>query len=170
MPNRREMLQGLGAALALPSATRAEEPAEVARDHDCVFCRIEAGELEAAVVWRDDQCIAIADKFPFARGHTLLMPRRHVRNVYEMGPGLAAHLYALAPRLARTLKQVFGADGLTCVQNNDRAGGQDVFHYHMHFVPRTEGVEIWKRVVERPELPIDERERLFAPVRAALAG
>ena len=171
MPNRREMLQSLGvAALALPSAARAEAPEAAGRDHDCVFCRIDAGELDAAIVWRDERTIAIADKFPFARGHTLLMPRRHVRNVYEMDAALAAHLYALAPRLARTLKQVFRADGITCVQNNDKAGGQDVFHYHLHFIPRTEGVDIWKRVVERPELPMDERERLFAPLREALAG
>jgi histidine triad (HIT) family protein len=59
---------------------------------------------------------------------------------------------------------------MTCLQNNDPAGGQDVFHYHLHFVPRMAGVELWRRVHERPELPIDERERLFAPVRAALTG
>ena len=169
MVDRRHVLQSLAAAVALPSA-HAEVPDVAPRDHDCVFCRIDAGELEAVVVWRDEHCIAIADKYPHAPGHTLLMPRRHVRNVYEMPTGLAAHLYAQAPRLARTLKATFAADGMTCLQNNDPAGGQDVFHYHLHFVPRMAGVELWRRVHERPELPIDERERLFAPVRAALAG
>jgi histidine triad (HIT) family protein len=169
MLDRRSVLQSLGAALALPAA-QAQVPQTAQRDHDCVFCRIEAGEVEGVVVWRDECCIAIADKFPRMPGHTLLMPRRHVRNVYDMEPELAGRLYALAPRLARTLKRSFGADGVTCLQNNDAAGGQDVFHYHMHFVPRTAGVELWRQLRERPEMPIDERERLFAPVREALAG
>ncbi|HET7843776.1 MAG TPA: HIT family protein, partial [Xanthomonadales bacterium] len=137
---------------------------------DCVFCRIEAGMEDAVVVFRDDHVLAIADKFPFTPGHTLLMPRRHVQDVYAMPSGLAAHLYSLAPTFARVLKRAFAADGITCIQNNERAGGQSVFHYHLHFVPRTAGVELFKRIVDRPEAPSADREQLFAPVREMLGG
>lgn len=167
MPTRRRLLQGLAAA-ALPALARA---APAAHDHDdCVFCRIEAGSEESVVIWRDEHLIAIADKFPFAPGHTLLMPRRHVQDLYAMPSGLAATLYAFAPTLARTLKRAFAADGITCMQNNERAGGQSVFHFHMHFVPRTAGVELFQRLHDRVEVPAGDRERLFAPVRDLLGS
>jgi histidine triad (HIT) family protein len=167
MPSRRSVLQGLGAVATVP-ASAATVPA--APDGDCVFCRIVAGTSEATIVWRDERCIAIADRFPFAPGHTLLMPRTHVRDVYAMPADLAAHLFGLAPRLARELKRTFDAHGMTLIQNNERAGGQSVFHFHLHLVPRTTGVELFRRVVERPEAPRELRERQFAPLRAALAG
>lgn len=166
MPSRRTVLQGLGAMAAAPAST----VHAAAKDDDCVFCRIVAGTSEATIVWRDARCVAIADRFPFAPGHTLLMPRTHVRDLYAMPDELAAHLFGLAPRLARELKRVFKADGMTLVQNNEHAGGQSVFHFHLHLVPRTTGVELFRRVVERPEAPRELRERQFAPVRAALAG
>jgi histidine triad (HIT) family protein len=168
MATRRSVVQGLGAAFAVPGAANAVAPVTPHGD-DCVFCRIDAGELESVVLWRDDRCIAIADRFPYSAGHALLMPRAHYGNLYELPEDLAAHMYAFAPRLARELKREFSADGITCIQNNERAGGQTVFHYHMHFVPRTTGVEILKRVVERPEVSIEVRERQFAPLQAALA-
>ncbi|HQW65047.1 MAG TPA: HIT family protein [Pseudomonadota bacterium] len=167
MTSRRTLLQALGAAAVVP-ASAGTDPAPHA--DDCVFCRIVAGASEATVVWRDERCLAIADRYPFAPGHTLLMPRAHVQDLYAMPDALAAHLFGVAPRLARALKRVFGADGMTLVQNNERAGGQSVFHFHLHLVPRTTGVELFRRVVERPEAPRELRERQFAPVRAALAG
>lgn len=167
MPSRRSVLRGLGAMAAVP-ASAATGPA--APDDDCVFCRIVAGTSEATIVWRDERCIAIADRFPFAPGHTLLMPRAHVQDLYAMPADLAAHLFGLAPRLARELKRVFKADGMTLIQNNERAGGQSVFHFHLHLVPRTTGVELFRRTVERPEATRELRERQFAPVRAALGG
>jgi len=170
MPTRRRLMQGLVAAAALPAATRAQPATADPAVPDCVFCRIEAGTEDAIVLWRDEHLIAIADKFPFTPGHTLLIPRRHVQDIYALPSGLAANLYAFAPTLARVLKRAFAADGITCIQNNERAGGQSVFHFHMHFVPRTAGQELFKRVVERPEIPIDERERQFAPVRELLGG
>ncbi len=169
MPSRRHVVQGLGAALAFPAAVDATTPPPPHAE-GCVFCRIEAGELEAVVLWRDERCIAIADRYPFAPGHTLLMPRGHFADLYALPEDLAARLYAFAPRLARELKRAFGSDGLTCIQNNEVAGGQSVFHYHMHFVPRTAGVELFRRLHERPEAPLELRERQFAPVRAALSG
>lgn len=169
MPTRRRLLQGLAAA-ALPAASRAEPASPEPAHGDCVFCRIEAGLEDAVVVYRDEHLIAFADKFPFTPGHTLLMPRRHVQDLYAMPSGLAAHLYAFAPTLARTLKRAFSADGITCIQNNERAGGQSVFHFHMHFVPRTAGVELFQRLHDRVEAPVEDRERIFAPVRAMLGG
>jgi histidine triad (HIT) family protein len=168
MPTRRRLLQGLAAAAALPAATRAAHASGAPGHDDCVFCRIEAGLEDAVVVWRDEHLVAFADKFPFTPGHTLLVPRRHFRDLYAMPAGLAANLYAFAPTLARTLKRAFAADGITCIQNNERAGGQSVFHFHMHFVPRTAGVELFRRLNDRVEAPTADREQLFAPVRELL--
>ena len=167
MPSRRSVLQGLGATMAL--SARAAEPAH---EHGpgCVFCDIVAGRREATVVWSDARCLAVADRYPLARGHTLLLPREHVTDLYAMPADLAAHLFGLAPRLAREIKRAFAADGMTLVQNNERHGGQTVFHFHLHFVPRTAGVRLFEDPAERPEAPREVREREFAPMRAALAG
>lgn len=168
MPTRRRLIQGLAAAAALPAVARAQSPDPQAAHDDCVFCRIEAGTEDAVVLWRDEHLLAIADKFPFAPGHALLMPRRHVRNLLDLPAGLAAHLYAFAPAFARTLKRAFVADGITCIQNNEPAGGQTVFHFHMHFVPRMAGVELFRRLNARPEVSQADRAALFAPVRELL--
>lgn len=167
MPSRRSILQGLGAAAIVPARAGADVKPHGA---DCVFCRIVAGTSEATVFWSDDRCLAIADRYPFSPGHALLMPRAHVQDIYAMPDALAAHLFGIAPRLARALKRGFGADGMTLIQNNEVAGGQSVFHFHLHLVPRRAGIELFRRVVERPEAPRELRERQFAPVRAALAG
>jgi histidine triad (HIT) family protein len=167
MTTRRQALHCLTAAALLPSAARAAH-SDGEREADCPFCRIAAGEIEAAVVYRDRHVIAFAARNPRAPGHTLLVPRRHVRDLYALPADLAAKVYAVAPRLARALKRVFDADGLTCRQNNEDAGGQTVFHYHMHFIPRRDGDGV---IVDPdvPELPIEERERLFAPLRRELS-
>jgi histidine triad (HIT) family protein len=169
MTTRRRILQCMAATMAAPALASAAEPA-ASRAEDCVFCRIDAGEVEATILWRDERCMAIADRWPFAPGHVLLMPRRHVKDLYALPSELAAHLYAFAPKLARELKRAFASDGPTCIQNNEVAGGQSVFHFHMHFVPRVAGVELWKRLNPRPEASRELREQLFAPVRAALAS
>ena len=89
MTSRRTLLQALGVAAVVP-ASAGTDPAPHA--DDCVFCRIVAGTSEATVVWRDERCLAIADRYPFAPGHTLLMPRAHVQDLYAMPEALAAHL------------------------------------------------------------------------------
>lgn len=177
MTSRRDALAWLSAAALLPAAGCSRsparpEPAAIALPHDpdCVFCRIAAGQLPAATVYEDEDCLAFATKAPRAPGHTLLVPRRHVRDLYALPDELAGRMYRVAPRLARAIKQVFRADGVTCRQNNEAASDQTVFHYHMHFIPRFTDDGLWLDADGVKEMPLGERERVYAPLRVALSG
>ncbi len=166
--SRRGLLAGAVAACAGPATLLGEGPgAEF--DAQCVFCQIVAGTREASVVWSDGQCVAFGSNRPLQPGHLLLVPRRHFANLYELPAEVSSHLLPVASRLGRALKATLHADGLTLQQNNEKAAGQSVFHFHLHLIPRFAGREIFKTVVEAPEASRQELESVLAPVREALA-
>lgn len=105
----------------------------------CVFCEIAAGRLPAHLVHHDAECVAFLDHRPAARGHTLVVPRRHVEDLWKAGPDLAAAVMRTAQEVATLLRDRLHPDGLTLRQNTGSASGQDVFHLHVHLVPRWHG-------------------------------
>ena len=170
--SRRSVIGASLAALAGPSLLKGrQEPREVSpqvADSACVFCQIVAGSREATFVWQDELCVAFGSLYPIQPGHVLLVPRRHVVNLYDLPPDVGAHLLPTASRIGKTLKSVLQADGLTLVQNNDKAAGQTVFHFHLHLIPRREGHEIFKTLVETKMATQAELDGVLAPVRRAL--
>lgn len=106
---------------------------------DCVFCRVVAGTAPAHVVAADDDCVAFLDSRPAARGHTLVVPRAHVEDLWSAGPERAAAVMRTAAGVAGLLRDRLRPDGLTLRQNTGAASGQHVFHLHVHLVPRWHG-------------------------------
>ncbi len=103
---------------------------------DCVFCKIIAGQLPAAVVYRDETVIAFMSLQQLTEGHMLVVPIQHVKDIYELPAELAGPLLNGAARIARALKREFKPDGVWVSQFNEPAAGQSVFHYHIHVIPR----------------------------------
>jgi histidine triad (HIT) family protein len=103
---------------------------------DCVFCKIIAGQLPAAVVYRDETVMAFMSLQQLTEGHTLVIPIQHIKNIYELPDELAGPLLNTAARIARAIKREFKADGVWVSQFNEPAAGQSVFHYHVHVIPR----------------------------------
>lgn len=103
---------------------------------NCIFCNIIAGEIPSCKVYEDDQVLAFLDISQTTKGHTLLVPKEHVRNVLEMSEDTAATLFARLPKLARALKKATGAPAMNIINNNEELAGQTVFHAHIHLVPR----------------------------------
>ena len=104
-------------------------------DADCVFCRIVAGELPSREVYADDTAVAFLDLAPWQRGHTLVVPRQHVVDLVTGQPTLAA----IAPAVdhtARLLVERLRADGLNLLSSAGAVAGQEVFHLHVHLIPR----------------------------------
>lgn len=169
-PNRLSRRALLAGGLAASAAARALLGREAASSSsaDCVFCQIVAGTRPATFVYEDDRCVAFGSIEPIQPGHLLLVPRNHVATLYDLPEADAAHLLPVATRLGRALKRAHQADGLTLLQNNERAAGQAVFHFHLHLIPRHAGQEIFRRVVEPHRATPEELERDLAPVRAAL--
>lgn len=106
---------------------------------DCLFCRIVAGELPSTRVHEDDRVIAIMDIFPATRGHVLVIPRAHARDVHDVPEADLAATALVAKRLAARAVAGLGADGVTIMQSNGAAAWQTVFHYHVHVIPRYDG-------------------------------
>ena len=110
-----------------------------AYDQNNIFARIVRGELPAQKVYEDDKAIAFLDIMPRAPGHTLVIPKAPARNLLDVNPDDLAHIMQVAQKIARAGMKAFGADGVTIQQFNEKAGGQVVFHLHVHVIPRKEG-------------------------------
>jgi histidine triad (HIT) family protein len=136
-------------------------------DQNNLFAKILRGELPSYKVYEDDKALAFLDIMPRAPGHTLVLPKAAARNVFDVAPDDLAHVMKVAQRVAKAAKDVFGADGITLQQFNEKAGGQVVFHLHVHVIPRKEGVALKPPASEKekPEVLAEQAEKL----KAALA-
>jgi histidine triad (HIT) family protein len=110
-----------------------------AADPDCLFCKIVAGEIPATVVAQDERTLAFMDINPATRGHALVIPRAHARDVHEIDPEDLKAVAATAQRVAARAVQKLGADGVNLLQSSGPAAWQTVFHFHMHVIPRYAG-------------------------------
>ena len=106
------------------------------RDPDCLFCRIVAGEIPAAIIAQDERTIAFMDINPATRGHLLVIPREHATDLTEVGAEDLAACAAAAQALAIRLKEKLGADGVNLLNSCGRSAWQTVFHFHLHVIPR----------------------------------
>ncbi len=134
-------------------------------EDDCIFCKIVAGELPAEIVQEDEHTLAFMDINPWTRGHALVIPRNHSRNLYEAPEEDLAHATAAAKRLALTMRDRLGCDGVNLLNACEPAAWQTVFHLHIHVIPRYEDDPL--RLPGQPRQP---EEGELAEVAAELRG
>lgn len=103
---------------------------------DCIFCKIIKGDIPSTKVFENEHVVAFLDISQVTKGHTLVIPKVHKENVFELTPEIAKEIFAVVPEISRAIKQEFKPIGLNLVNNNGEAAGQSVFHYHMHIIPR----------------------------------
>jgi histidine triad (HIT) family protein len=108
-------------------------------DPNCLFCKIVAGEIPSQRIDEDERTVAFMDINPATRGHALVVPREHSPNLLEIGRDDLDATIAAAQRLARTVTERLGADGVTLMNSCGAAAWQTVFHFHIHVIPRYEG-------------------------------
>ena len=139
-----------------------------AYDPNNIFAKIIRGELPCHKVYEDDKSLVFLDIMPRAPGHALVIPKSSARNVLDIKPEDLAHVIQVAQRVAKAGMKVFGADGVTIQQFNESAGGQVVFHLHVHVIPRKDGVALKPPASEKekPETLADQAKKLSA----AMAG
>ena len=107
---------------------------------NCIFCKIINGEIPAYKVYEDEKVLAFLDITQTTKGHTLVVPKKHVKNVYEMDEQSMIAVHSVIPKLAKATNEAFSPIGLNVLNNND-APLQSVFHYHVHLIPRYEDDE-----------------------------
>jgi len=103
---------------------------------DCIFCKIIDGELPAAKVYEDEHVYAFLDISQVTKGHTLVIPKKHTKDVYHTSAEVAGNLFSVVPTIANGIKKAYNPAGLNVLINNEEAAGQEVFHTHIHLIPR----------------------------------
>ncbi len=106
------------------------------RERDCIFCKIANGDIPSKTLYEDEEFKVILDVGPATRGHALILPKNHYANLYELPDETAVKVMLLAKKMAVLMTEKLGCDGFNLVQNNGKAAGQTVFHFHLHLIPR----------------------------------
>lgn len=130
----------------------------------CVFCRIVRKEAPASILFEDDRVLVFLDIRPLNEGHTLVIPKEHYETVYNMPKDLVCHIYKLVQRMAVAVKAATEADGITIIQQNGHAAGQEILHLHVHVVPRYEGQKL-PHFHDIPNAKREELERAAEKIR-----
>ncbi|MEJ2118682.1 MAG: HIT family protein [Alphaproteobacteria bacterium] len=137
-------------------------------DTENIFAQILRGEMVCHKVYEDEHTFVFMDIMPRVDGHTLVIPKAPSRNILDARPEDLAHLIATVQKIARAAKSAFSADGVTVQQFSEPAGGQVIFHTHVHILPRHDGVDLWPagimgdqdKIAEHAVLLRDEVTRL----------
>jgi histidine triad (HIT) family protein len=141
-----------------------------AYDQSNIFAKILRGEIPCYKVYEDDKALAFLDIMPRAPGHALVIPKSPARNILDVAPDDLAHVIKIAQTIAKVSVSAFGADGVTLQQFSESAGGQVVFHLHVHVIPRKEGIALKPpaSVKEDPDVLKEQAAKLAAALAPSL--
>ena len=106
------------------------------KDSNCIFCKIANGEIPSRTIEETEMFRVVLDVGPATKGHALILPKEHYKNLYDLPEEIAAEAIKMAKKVVLKMKEKLGCDGVNIVQNNEEAAGQTVFHFHMHVIPR----------------------------------
>ena len=140
---------------------------------DCIFCKIVAGKIPSYKIYEDDDFVAILDAFPAYKGHSLIIPKKHYQDIFDLPTDLAGKAMQIGKKLATAMENSLNADGYNFVQNNREFSGQVVMHYHLHLIPRyqdmsPEGVQYAVQGGTRYEPKKEEFEEVAKMIKSAL--
>jgi len=122
----------------------------------CEFCKLVRKEGAVSCIFEDELVMAFLDIRPMNEGHTLVIPKRHYENIYKIPDEEVAHLFKIVKRVACAVKEGVNAEGISITQHNERAAGQDIFHLHVHIIPRYKG----QKLPKPSDIPEAKREKL----------
>jgi histidine triad (HIT) family protein len=128
----------------------------LAYDESCIFCKIVQKQAPASVIYEDEATLVFLDIRPLTMGHTLVIPKAHWVDIFDIPANLLSQIYKVAQQISPAIKKATSADGISIIQQNGKAAGQDIFHLHVHVVPRFEGQKLPRfsdlKMVDRAEL------------------
>lgn len=103
---------------------------------NCIFCKIVKGEINSAKVYEDSDTLAFLDTSPFSKGHTLVIPKKHFEDIYQIDASTLEKVIVASKHVAEKIKYALQASGMRISQSNGALAGQAVFHIHFHIIPR----------------------------------
>lgn len=133
---------------------------------ECVFCKIVSGQLPAHKVYEDNKTLAFLDIHPANDGHTLLIPKKHYEDIFDVPAEELAYLHTVGQKISRAIKTAVKAEGINITQSNGRAAMQEVPHLHIHLIPRFEGDGVMHGLLRRGD---DSQEALNSSAEKIMA-
>lgn len=106
------------------------------KDSNCIFCKITSGEIPSHTIYEDESFKVIFDISPATKGHAIIIPKNHAKDIFELSEEDASKIFVVAKKVASALNEVLQCDGFNILQNNGKIAGQTVFHLHVHLIPR----------------------------------
>ena len=103
---------------------------------NCLFCKIVKGEIDSEKIYENENVLAFLDIFPATEGHTLIIPKKHYENIFDMPKDVLKDSAEVVQKIAFLLKEKLGAEGINLLNSNNKIAGQEVPHYHIHVIPR----------------------------------
>lgn len=135
---------------------------------ECIFCAIAEGKIPSAKVYEDEHVFAFMDIAPANPGHLVVIPKQHYRNIFDIPAEVASKIMKAVVPLATAIRAALNPDGLNLIQNNEPAGFQTVFHFHLHLIPRWETDSLQPLWQPRSEGNIEEISNIAAKIQEAL--
>jgi histidine triad (HIT) family protein len=129
---------------------------------DCVFCKIARGEEQASRIYENEDVLAFLDARPANEGHTLVIPRRHYENIFEVPDEELASLFQIVKKVAAAVMKSQEAEGIRILQNNGKAANQIIFHFHVHIIPEYQRQGVFRH---RQTAELGDLERVAAKIR-----
>jgi histidine triad (HIT) family protein len=145
--------------------TPLETPENQATDPNCIFCKIISGELPSRRIYEDDRAVAFLDIGAWHRGHAVVVPRRHVPDMIN-GPGAFPEIAPAVEAVARLLMHRLAADGINVLSSTGQVAGQEVFHLHVHVVPRYADEPGLSLLVNAGVAPDGELDSVYRQIQA----
>jgi histidine triad (HIT) family protein len=103
---------------------------------NCIFCKIVKGEIPSEKIYENEKFLAFLDLFPSTEGHTLIVPKKHYENIFDIPQDILKDSIEVAQKIASLLKEKLGAEGINLLNSNNKIAQQEIPHYHLHVIPR----------------------------------
>ena len=134
-------------------------------DESCIFCKIVNKQARASIIYEDEIVLVFLDIRPLNMGHTLVIPKAHYVDIFDIPEKELSQVHKIAKIVSCAIKKSTDANGISIIQQNGKAAGQDIFHLHVHVVPRFEGQKLphFKELKEVERAKLDEMAKKIKP-------
>lgn len=135
--------------------------------NDCIFCKIVSGDIPSYKIYEDDRVFAFLDIKPLSKGHTLVLPKEHFENVFDIPKDLYAYMFEVAKNISANIKEKYEPEGIFINQNNGEMAGQSVPHIHIHVKPIYNESQKHREEDKRMQLSTEEMEKICNDLKIA---
>ena len=130
-------------------------------NENCIFCKIVNNQIPSKIIFENDLCLAFLDISPISKGHTIIVPKRHYDNIEDISEQDLASIFKVVKKIATIIHQKLNIDGYNILQNNYKAAGQEINHFHVHIIPRNTNDDRFRVKIPRNQASEEELDKVL---------